>query len=563
MESGDRARRGSPTPVERWVLGLAIAAAVALRVAWVGAPLDRGFDGFQGAFFTVCAINYERLADARAGGGEGLLPDGAGFGYPVVNLELDVDDPDGWYLYANHPPTVAWLAWAGLRALGPADWDRAWREHRAPADFEGALRAPFLALHLAGLGALFAALSAAGCRRAAWYGTALYACAPATLLFAGLVNYENPSVPFALAGAAATMRYLRTGRAAWLAAVAGTFACAGAVTYAPVFTAGALAVAALAVAPRRAPAVAGAAIGGTLLPLLVHGAAAGALLAEHGESVDSLTGRVRTMLAPLLDGETPLGAWLGVQRRLALDEVGALPLALAAAGAACAVARLARRADPPAGADRSATLALALAVGGAAVQLAFYRHTRDPQDPFVLHLVPGLAALGGVALARVSTLRAGAALALALFAATLLESGLRTLELHLRWRGDAAQQDELLPHGPHLPPPHVLGPPLAELVPPGDVAWYPAALGLNPATGLYAWRTLLPMAPEAYSATQQHQNELGLEEATTWLLVPRHLPGPARPSVTRILADLEQARPGALAEPSAENATWRAWRLRN
>ncbi|QDU68671.1 hypothetical protein [Engelhardtia mirabilis] len=561
----DPRRRPGLSVLERSLLGLLIAAAVVLRLVQVAEPLDRQFDGFQGAFFAVCAINYERLEGAHPA--HTLLPRGAGDGYPVVNLDLDPAAPDTWYLYANHPPTVPWLAWSSLALFAPDGWDQAWREGLPPAGIEAPLRAPFMALNLLGLVALFLALRAAGCRRAAWYATLFYAWTPAALLYAGLVNYENPTVPFVLAGVAAAVCYARGGRAAWLAATFAAFACAGAVTYAALFTAAALALLLPACGWSRAARLTGAAVAGSLAPLALHGARAGALLEQHGESMGTLGSRVRTMVAPLLDGTTPLGTWLGVQAKLLTEEVGIALSLLAAGGLAIGVGRMLRRShgDGTRDADLSAHLALALVVGGCAMQLAFYRHTRDPQDPFILHLVPGLAAAAGVLIARLSSGATPAARWLVLTAAlaVVVEGGLRSAQLHGRWRGAGPELGQSSAAAPLLPAPSRLGPALAELLPAGDVAWYPGALGLGPATSFYAWRTLLPVTPGSYEATQLSQNDLGLEQATTWLAIPTAVPPSAQAAVDELLANLEAALPGSVREPSAANAGWRLWRLRN
>ena len=79
-----------------------IAAAFLPRLRDLDAPFDREFEGAQGAFFTIAAINYDRLGVGAFGG------------YPVLNIDLDETRPDTWYTYENHPPTVPLFTLAGL-----------------------------------------------------------------------------------------------------------------------------------------------------------------------------------------------------------------------------------------------------------------------------------------------------------------------------------------------------------------------------------------------------------------------------------------------------------------
>src|SRR5262245_31018845 len=134
--------------LESAALVVLLLAALLPRLFDVAAPLDRGFDGEQGGFFAIGAINFERLGVRRTGG------------YPVLNIALGDradpsirlwDRPSLWVSYANHPPTVPLIAWASLNALAPQDWNSAWHDARGPQGFELALRLPFLLCHLAAL----------------------------------------------------------------------------------------------------------------------------------------------------------------------------------------------------------------------------------------------------------------------------------------------------------------------------------------------------------------------------------------------------------------------------
>ena len=114
--------------LERAALVVLFLAALVPRLFDVAAPLDRAFDGEQGGFFAIGAINFERLGVRRTGG------------YPVLNIDLGDradpatrlwDRPELWVSYANHPPTVPLIAWAsrrrGMQRASCATCRRCWR----------------------------------------------------------------------------------------------------------------------------------------------------------------------------------------------------------------------------------------------------------------------------------------------------------------------------------------------------------------------------------------------------------------------------------------------------
>ena len=468
--------------LERGAVALLLAAALVPRLPDLRGPFDRGFEGFQGSFFATCAVNYERL---------GL---GALNGYPVANVDLSADDPQSWYAYANHPPAVPLLAWAGAAALGPSGWDEAWKEDRAPEGLETALRLPFFALHLLLLYGLYRALRPGAGAQTALIALALLAVLPLAVLYAGLVNYENPSLALVVLGYAAAARWLASeGRARRraLLAYAACFALAGCVTFAPVFFVAALAGARLLRGrPREAAVLGGAGLGAALLPLAVHGLVAGRTLAGLGQPADTLPERARRMLAPLLDGSVPLPRWLGIQAG-GLVELFTIPVLLAAAVGLGFALRECRRRD---------SLALPLFAGGALLHLAFYRHTSDVprQDVFFLNLAPGIAALAAVAVDRAGRpllrLRAGLAPLVVLVSSVGLPALVRAGELRALWRGPGPADDPALADGPELPLPPRAGAALAEALPSGAAGLYPQALGFGNATFYYAWRTLQPLS---------------------------------------------------------------------
>ncbi len=527
---------------ERWLIAALVAVGLVVRLLDLPRPLDRQFDGFQGSFFALAAIDYERLEPQR----DSLLPRGAGSGYPVVNLDLDPTDPEHFYVYANHPPLVPLIAWGSIAAFAPDGWDRAHLEHRAPAGVEAPLRAPFLALHLGAWALLVVALARGGAPRPAADMGAVFAWLPSSLLYAGLANYEQPSL-FAVALATlGAVEYARFGRRRGLVCVALGAALGGLVTYAPAITVVLLGLLHWRTDRRRALLTSAIALIASAATLALHARAAGALLESRGEHAGRLAARIATLLGPLFDGSLPLERWLVTQAQLIGAQVGWVGVLLAAAGLA-----LAARARTTEVRSAGATAAV-LTLGGLGVQLAFYRHTGDPQDPFLIHLLPGIAAAAGLALARLGSRAPLPAAALLL--AVCAEGAWRSHGLAERWRGRPSAAGELAPGAPA----HELGLLIAELTPAGSVVWAPGSLGLGPSVGFYAWRTLLPVEPEAYAAAQLLAEDLGLGEAPTWLVAP----AVRDEGTARVLEDLEAARPGSLDRPQASSRGWNAWRLR-
>jgi len=549
-----------PNPrIARWewagVLLLVLAALVP-RVRDVRAGFDRSFEGFQGAFFAMGALNYERAGFGAFGG------------YPIVNLELDLARPATWYTYENHPPTVPLLAWASVKALAPRGehgeaWSESWRAARAPHGIEPALRAPFLALHVLGLFALWWCVRQGARGSEALLALAILAALPISAVYGTLVNYENPSLAFVLLGTGCALRWMRAARRAALIGTTAFFAAAGAVTYAPVFFALGLGLWALARSGlRRGGAVLLAALGGTLAPLLVHGWFAHEALASIGRSSTPLAGRASLLWGPMFERESAPWHWLALQVERCAEHF-TLPILLAAtcgalllAGRALARVR-ARRADIEltAGARPAAefSAAVPLACGGLLVMIGFYRHTFDPQTPFLLNLAPGAAALAAIALER-ARLALGpraarsAAPAVALAGMLVLPGVLRTNELRARWRAPGPLDAPAGTQGPEQALPRTEGARIAELIEPGSVGLYPEAAGLTVATSYYAWRTLLPLPLRALSAA------LGLARAPQYVLVPLRGEASRAPAVRELEAQLR-----ARGAPVRENEHWAAW----
>lgn len=557
------ARQGRrPLGRPEFLLALAlILVGLALRLPDLARPFDRHFDGFQGAFFAIGGVNYERLGPR------------ATHGYPVADPLVDPDRPDTWYLYPNHPPTVSLMTWASMRALGPAGWNEAWREHRAPEGVELSVRLPFFLAQLVGLVALIGALAAAGAPRAALWAGVTYALAPITVLYAGLANYENPSIAPVLLASWGLVLWVRRGSRVGLALAALATAAAVSVTFAPVFFLPWLCFWMLGASPRRAVLGGAALLPASLLPLAAHAWLAGRAATVTGATADTLGERANKLLGPLLDGRISLGFWLQRQAHFLELAFAAGLLVLAALGAlGCALAALRRTPEPAATSSTpplAAGLALAWTAGGASVLFGFFRHTAGSQDPFMLNLAPGLCAFAGLGLAALlgaaprptAPRLAGAALALA---AALGLSFARTSELHTLWRDPGPADDPALTAGNPSPLPSHVGPELAALLPPDSVTLHPDALGFSYAVNYYAWRNLMAAAPGAYPLVRAKQVEYGKDELPAYLALPTAGPAELLEQSAGLRRDLlaALAERGGDPEPIAETRDWIVYRIR-
>jgi dolichyl-phosphate-mannose-protein mannosyltransferase len=544
--------------LERLGVALILLAALVPRLRDFTASFDRGFEGEQNAFFAIGAINYERLGLWRAGG------------YPILNIDLgDRAAPEhgiwnrseAWYVYANHPPAVPLLAWFALKALAPEDWNGAWHEGRSAQGLEAPLRLPFLVLHVAGLLAFWWALRQAWSAQRALLALALLAACPVSVIYATLANYENPALLFVFLALGFYARFLRSGGRRELAGCALSFAAGSCVTYAGMFFLPALALhALLSRRPRRAWSVAWAGAAAGLAPLLLHGAWARHALAKLGQTQPELVERARTLLEPLFDGAHPPSEWLGLQvERLGTWCTPTL-LALAAAGLAWSalatfVPSLRHRLAPTReGADAAQpNLALPLLLGGALYLFAFYRHTLDPQFPFLMLVAPGLAACAALALDAASPLllrlRAGFS-PLVLVACTIaVVCAQRFNGLRRELREEAASLEQ-------LPLPAMSGSQLRELLPAGSFAVHPSRLGLNLAASFYAWRSLWPIQGPADPTPSAVAERVGLGRAAHYLVLPNAAP----PGAAEQCAELRRALAGD-AQPERASERWSVWRI--
>lgn len=519
--------------LERAAVALLLVAGLVPRARDLGAGFDREAEGFQGAFFALAAVNYERL-------GVGAL-----LGYPVLNVEEE-HDPAHWYGYANHPPTVALLGWASLWAAAPAGWSEAWRAHEPPRGVEPALRAPFLALHLGALLAFWWALREGLGSRTALIGLALLASSPVLVHYGMLVNYENPSL---LAMALAAGFYARAWRRErWaLPGVGLAFALGACFTYAPLFLLPPLALHAWGGRRNRlALAVLGVGAAGAVGPLAAHAWLSARALARTGQAPDGVLGRARHLLEPLLDGSYPIGEWAALQVERAADWITWPVPAVAAVGGATRLARrlvpsfdawlLRRDPEPPKAGECDVATPLLLA--GLLYLLAFYRHTLEPQHPFLMLVAPGVAAWAALGLSTwgAPLVRLGGGFApLVLLTSLLVLPGVAAAN-RLRFE-HRAPLGAVPPPGaaaPVLPLPRDLGAELAAVVPPGALGMYPEALGLNLAATYYAWRTLWPVADLAPGQADAVADRFGLADAERWLALPNEPPPAAAPQVAAL-----------------------------
>lgn len=536
QDAGTDRRDRDTTVVDRAIdalLALVGALALVLHLPVVTGEFDRGFDGFQGAFFAGAAVNYQELGT------------GPTHGYPLAQIDPG-DDPSQWNVYTNHPRFVPHVALASLRAFGPAGWDQ--RPGSVPSGTEAAVRAPFFFLQVLGWSLVAAAVWRVRGRRAGLLVLAFAAHLPLGVAMSGLVNYEHPSMAF-VGGAAlcAMLSHRSDDRARGLAIAAGVVGGLGTfVTYAPALFVLPLAWA-CARGHRRAAAVAG--VLTTVVALLPHVFASGAVRETTGARSPSIGERLHTLLAPMWNGELPPDVWLAAQWR-ALDWSFTLPLALLAlVGLALAARRVVARRDDP-----LARLVTALCVGALGVQLLYWRHTGDPQLSFLLNAAPGaiaaatyaLLALGGTAPVR-RGLAAAIALVLVGFASSVATDHLHALRA-------PGPRDVAGATGPLAPLPRTAAQDIAALVPAGAVVWYPASLGFTPAVSYYAWVTCLPFVPGLYDATLAKQVELGLAGRPAWLCVPLE---PANDTIAADVAALE----ADLEAHTGQEPTWIEGRL--
>ena len=561
---------GSPaptlTPSARLALEVAgcvllLIAALFPRMRDFGAGFDREFEGFQGSFFALSAVNYERL-------GVGTYR-----GYPVQNIdELEEAElgTQSVTLYANHPPAVPLTAWLAAKTMGPPGWNYAWQSGEAPEGLEPALRFPFLVAHLASLVLFYLAVRYAAGKRRAMIALAILAATPVSILYGTLVNYENPALAFILGAALFHVRYQRNGKRGDLVGfgLCALFGCA--TTFFHLFFLPGFVIQAFLRNKRRAILLAVSASIGLLIPLGLHAWMSAQAFGDIGASPSLLSERMNQMLAPLLDGSIPVTQWAAFQFERCqkfLSEpiffVGLIGLLLALRP---------RKSAPDTEFGPSIELTLPLLFGGALLLFVMYRHTADGwnggdgQVPFLMYLTPAFAAAAALFIDTLATplarLRGGIAplvIAVSLIALPGLERA-NTLRRPLRDAGP--RDDPSLATGPSTPLPKTMGKELAALIPSGEFAIYPSVLGLTPAHLYYAWRTLLPVDPGDPVSINYATAKLGERGRDAWLLLPRDATGELATMSAQLFETVQTALPAIdAAAPDRESDHWRAWRL--
>lgn len=537
------------------LLALVAALGLVLHLPAVTGEFDRGFDGFQGAFFAGAAVNFQQLGTSPTRG------------YPLAQIDPS-DDPSTWNVYTNHPRFVPHVALASLRLFGPKGWDT--RPGPVPPGTEAVIRAPFFALQVGGWLLLAAAVWRTAGRRAALVALALCAHLPLGAALSGLVNYEHPAVFFVCAGAllATFTRAARTQSAGPAGARERRFAVAAgaacglgaAVTYAPVLFVPAIAYACARGTRWRALLAGGAAAALALSP---HVLASGEVRALVGARSPSIVERLRELLAPMWNGELPPSRWLAAQLQ-ALDwsftpwvaAVAALGLLLAFARSAGVRRATASAVDTTCGLDQLARLAVGLGLAALAVQVLFWRHTGDPQVSFLLNAGPAVVLAATFALERLArrTEHAHVARPAVLVALLLVAASSARARDHLQALRAPGPRDVPGATGPTAPLPRSVARDVDALLPPDVVVWYPAGLGFTPAVSFYAWRTFLPFVPGHYEATIAKQAELGLAQRPTWICVPIE---PDSPAIAADVEALERDLESFAGEPS----TWTSGRI--
>lgn len=554
------------------------------------ASFDREFDGFQAGFFGTALVNYERLGVEALGG------------YPIANIDARANEQATWYPYANHSPLMPLGLYAWMHAFGPEGWDAAWAAGAAPVSagiasgrFEAALRMPSWIASLLTILVLYWALRGAMARAPALVATLIYTLFPMSVLQVGLVNYEPFDVLFAMVTFGGVVHYLNGKPRALVIACLGALAGA-ATTFAPLFMTLPLCVALLAIRPahhtstatgwlRRLPISALLGIS-ALSPALLHGIWAGRQLEAHALAIGQarppgLFARIGTLFEPLLDGSIPLWTWLSHQMSV-LTEVSS-PLFLELAGFAALIAIIDTLGKPqgepvepskPLGGLGAALLTIA---SGFTALFFYYRHTADgitpgtsSQNTFMVHVLPGAAALTGWALVEIAATlervlgsRVAGATPLKRVGPKLLVGLVLAITLASFHQKTARQYDALRGPIANRPLPRELGSDLNASLPAGAIGLYPASMGLTPATSFYAWRTLYPVTADLASiqVVEGMLNQFKLRGAPLYLCLPVTPAEGTANGVADVEALFRTMRPAVAETEPTLTEHWRLWRI--
>ena len=547
---------------------LILVAALVPRLRDFGAGFDRGFEGQHGSFFALSAVNYERLGV------------GSFSGYPVQNIEaLEGAEASelgtsSVALFAKHPPAVPLAAWLAAKTMGPSGWDESWMNGKPPEGLEPALRFPFLIAHLASLVLFYLAIRTAAGSRRAMIALAVLAATPVSILHATLIRAENPALAFLSAAALFHVRFLRSGRRSDLVGFGLSALFGGATAAAHWFFMPGFLLQAFLRDKTRSIALAISASTGLFVSLALHLALSRGALDRIGLSPPTLSGSLSEMFAPLLD-QSLLGApWVGAawERSLALLSIPIFVVALLGLLLAVIIALRARDSSPSHHRSPAIGLTLPLVFGGLLLSLVAIPRSAgggyrvDVHVPFLMYAAPGIAASVALVFDSLSgplaKLRGGIAplvIAVSLVAMPGLE---RANALRHALRDPGPRDDASLATGPGTPLPITTGGEIAALVPAGDLAIVPRALGITAAHQYYAWRTILPVDPNDAASFTHATTVIGTRRQTAWLLLPRTAEKKQSP-LSAALFDRVRARHPELNPdaPDRQSETWRVWRL--
>ena len=391
---------------------------------------------------------------------------------------------------------------------------------------------------------------------------ALWAVLPVSILYAGLVNYENPCLAPLLFGCAFHVRWLVRGARSDLVWAAVSFLLASMVTFTPFFFVPPLVLQTFVRRGSLRAAAEALALGtAALVPALLHGAWVDRVMPE---GAPSLSDRVNLLMGPMFDGAHPMGEWARRQW-VRMDELFTLPILLAACAGLLLASVQVIRGLRARSRNAPVSLGLPLFAGGAAMSLAFYQHTWDGdaalngQTNFLLNLAPACVVLAAGALLALdrplSRLRGGFAPLVAVVALIGLPSLQRANTIRHAWRDPGPADDPALDTGPPSSLPITAGRQIAEVLPAGAIGLFPIDMGFSLSVSFYAWRTLLGVNKENWGQRMLMIDDvLGLADAERYILFPRNPPPHVKPFVDHYRAIL-----AAKFEPVAQTEHWEIW----
>ncbi len=549
------------------VLGclLIMVAALVPRMRDFGAGFDRGITGQQGAFFALAAVNYQRVGVS-------------GFnGYPIQNIDAVQAEGLGTSsvsLFANHPPAVPLAAWLAAKWMGPSGWDDAWKKGDAPEGLEPALRFPFLIAHLASLVLFYLAIRTAAGSRRAMLALAILAATPISILYSTQIGAENPALACLSAAALFHIRYLRSGRKGDLIGFGLSALFGGATGFAFVFFLPGFLLQAFLRDKPRSMALATSGSIGLFVPLAMHVVLSRGAVERIGLSPLSLSEQLGELLSPLSNNDS-LASPLASSPMEQLLEFYSLPIIIIGLmGALLAVILALRSSNHSSSNPRSSDIdpTLPLAFGGLLLPLVALLFSADDGEraslhsPLLLFATLGIAASGALvfdSLAQpLAKLRGGIA-PLVVAASLVALPGLeRANALRRLLRDPGPHDDASLTTGSTAPLPITTGREIAALIPAGDLAMVPPALGLTATHQYYAWRTLLSVDLDDAGSLTHGAAAIDQREQSAWVLLPRDTEEEFGTLSAALLDRVRASHPGLdWNTPDRQSEFWRVWRL--